>query len=59
MMVVWAVDRPRSANISTMSLKLSLKRRYHRTHRMMTSRSNCRPLGRSSKPRNLAIAPPS
>src|ERR1700752_5410649 len=58
MMVVWAIDRPRSSIISTRSRKLSLKRRYHRTHRTMTSRSKCRPLNRSSKPTNLATAPP-
>jgi len=57
-MVVWAIDRPRSPIISTRSRKLSLKRRYHRTHRTMTSRSKCRPLNRSSKPKNLATAPP-
>ena len=37
----------------------SVKRRYHRTHGMTTSRSKCRPLNKSSTPRNLAIAPPS
>src|ERR1700739_1204896 len=58
MMVVWAIDRPRSSIISTRSRKLSLKRRYHRTHRTMTSRSKCRPLNRSSKPKNLATEPP-
>jgi hypothetical protein len=45
-----ARDRPRSAIISTRSRKLSLKRRYHRTHRTMISRSKCRPLKSSSRP---------
>src|SRR5215470_9164325 len=39
MIVVCAIDRPRSTIISTRSRKLSLKRRYQRTHRMTTSRS--------------------
>src|SRR6516225_3353345 len=34
MMVVCAIDRPRSTIISTRSRRLSLKRRYQRTHRM-------------------------
>jgi hypothetical protein len=45
--VVWASEKPRSAIISTRSRKLSLKRRYHRTHRMMTSRSTWRPANNS------------
>src|SRR5271163_1056294 len=57
-MVVWAIDRPRSAIISTKSRKLSLKRRYHLTHKTMTSRSKWRPSNSSSKPRNPAIALP-
>src|SRR5215471_4892730 len=59
MTVVWAIDRPRSAIISTRSRKLSLKRRYHRTHSTMISRSKCRPSNNSSKLRNLATALPS
>src|ERR1700693_4888521 len=43
MIVVCARDRPRSAIISTSSRRLSLNRRYQRTHRMMTSRSKWRP----------------
>jgi hypothetical protein len=39
MMVVCASERPRSAIISTRSRRLSLNRRYQRTHRRMTSRS--------------------
>src|SRR5215472_7194609 len=39
--------------------KLSLKRRYHRTHSTMISRSKCRPSNNSSKLRNLATALPS
>src|SRR6266403_192825 len=39
MMVVCAIDRPRSAIISTRSRRLSLKRRYQRTHRITMPRS--------------------
>src|SRR5271169_1874473 len=38
---------PRSAIIWTRSRELSLKARYHLTHRMMVSWSKCRPLNRS------------
>src|SRR4029077_5048518 len=38
---------PRSAIIWTRSRELSLKARYHLTHRMMISWSKCRPLNRS------------
>jgi hypothetical protein len=38
---------PRSAIIWTRSRELSLKARYHLTHRMMISWSKCRPLKRS------------
>jgi len=48
MIVVCARSIPRSAIISTRSLKLSLNRRYQRTQRMMISRSKWRPLKRSS-----------
>src|ERR1700735_4811414 len=58
MMVVWAIDKPRSAIISTRSRKLSLKRRYHLTHKTIISRSKCRPSNSSSKPGNPAITPP-
>jgi len=47
---VWTIDKPRSAIISTRSRKLSLKRRYHRTHKTMTSRSKWRPSNSSAKP---------
>src|ERR1700722_16520713 len=57
-MVVWAIDRLRSAIISTRSRKLSLKRRYHLTHSTMISRSKWRPSNSSSKLRNPAISPP-
>ncbi len=46
--VVWAREIPRSTILSTRSRKLSLNRRYHRTQRMMISRSKWRPLKRSS-----------
>src|SRR5580704_3267172 len=59
MIVVYAIDRPPSAIISTRSRKLSLKRKYHLTHNTMISRSKCRPPNSSSKPGNPAIAPPS
>ena len=48
MIVVCASESPRSAIISTRSRKLSLNRRYQRTHRMMISRSKWRPLKSSS-----------
>src|ERR1039457_6407354 len=48
MIVVCDIDSPRSAIISTRSRRLSLYRRYQRTHRMMMSRSKCRPLNRPS-----------
>jgi hypothetical protein len=48
MMVVRASGSPRSAIISTRSRKLSLKRKYQRTHRMMISRSKWRPENSSS-----------
>lgn len=51
--------RPRSAIISTTFRTLSLKRRYHRPHATIISRSRCRPSNGSSKPRNPAVAPPS
>src|ERR1700682_4769521 len=54
-MVVCASDRPRSAIISTRSRRLSLKRRYQRTHRMITSRSKCRPANNPSRLLNLLI----
>src|SRR5271166_4491384 len=38
---------PRSAIIWTRSRELSLKARYHLTHRIMISWSKCRPLNRS------------
>lgn len=47
LLLVCASDRPRSAIISTRSRKLSLNRRYQRTHRMTTSRSKCRPANSS------------
>src|SRR5271156_1957736 len=50
MIVVCAIDRPRSAIISTRSRKLSLKRKYHLTHNTMILRSKCRPSNGSSKP---------
>ena len=37
-------DDARAAIIWTRSRELNLNVRYHRTHRMMTSRSKCRPL---------------
>src|SRR5215831_13740171 len=46
-MVVWVKVMPRSAIIWTRSRELSLKARYHLTHRMMISWSKCRPLNRS------------
>jgi hypothetical protein len=55
MMVVWAIDRPRSAIISTRSRKLSLERRYHLTHSTMISRSKWRPSNSSSKPKNPRV----
>src|SRR6266404_7529156 len=58
MIVVCAIDRPRSAIISTRSRRLSLNRRYQRTHRMMTSRSKWRPLNSSSTLFSLPIADP-
>src|SRR5258706_2950008 len=48
MIVVCARSIPRSAIIATRSGKLSLNRRYHRTQRVMISRSKWRPLKRSS-----------
>jgi hypothetical protein len=54
MIVVCAIESPRSAIISTRSRKLS-----YRTHRTIISRSKRRPSNSSAKPRNLAIAPPS
>ena len=48
MIVVCASESPRSAIISTRSRKLSLYRRYQRTHSTMISRSKWRPLKRSS-----------
>src|SRR6202045_1509133 len=57
-MVVWASDRPRSAIISTRSRRLSLKRRYQRTHRMMTSRSKWRPSNSCSTPISLPMPTP-
>src|ERR1700740_1294066 len=58
MIVVCAIDRPRSAIISTRSRKLSLKRKYHLTHSTMISQSKWRPSNSSSKLRNPAISPP-
>src|SRR5712692_4886320 len=58
MMVVCAIDRPRSAIISTRSRRLSLNRRYQRTHRMITSRSKWRPSNSSSTLFSLPIADP-
>src|SRR5260370_42694130 len=58
MIVVCAIDRPRSAIISTRSRRLSLNRRYQRTHRMMTSRSKWRPSNSSSMLFSLPIADP-
>src|SRR4029077_7619389 len=55
MIVVCAIDRPRSAIISTRSRRLSLKRRYQRTHRMMTSRSKWRPSNSSATAFSLPI----
>ena len=49
MIVVWTRERSRSAIISTKSRSLNLKRKYHRTHRMMISRSKCRPLNSCSE----------
>jgi hypothetical protein len=40
MIIVCASDSPRSAIISTRSRKLSLSRRYQRTHRTMTCSSD-------------------
>src|SRR5579859_6614573 len=57
MTVVCAIDRPRSAIISTRSRKLSLKRRYHLTHNTITSRSKWRPVNSSSTARKPAILP--
>src|SRR5260221_3081223 len=57
-MVVCAIDRPRSAIISTRSRRLSLNRRYQRTHRMMTSRSKWRPSNSFSTLFSLPIADP-
>src|SRR5260221_1585394 len=57
-MVVCAIDRPRSAIISIRSRRLSLNRRYQRTHRMMTSRSKWRPSNSSSTLFSLPIADP-
>src|SRR5450755_2998252 len=56
MIVVCASARPRSAIISTRSRRLSLNRRYHRTHTMMTSRSKWRPSNNSSMLFSLLIA---
>src|SRR5450631_3426817 len=56
MIVVCASGRPRSAIISTRSRRLSLNRRYHRTHTMMTSRSKWRPSNNSSMLLSLLIA---
>src|SRR5690349_19188651 len=58
-MVVCAIDKPRSAIISTRSRKLSLNRRYQRTHRMMTSRSKWRPSNSSCMLFSLPIPTPS
>src|SRR5438445_13328859 len=55
MIVVCAIDRPRSAIISTRSRRLSLKRRYQRTHRMTMPRSKCRPLNSCSTLFSLPI----
>src|SRR5882672_1881986 len=55
MIVVCAIDRPRSAIISTKSRRLSLNRRYQRTHRMTTSRSKCRPSNSSATAFSLLI----
>jgi hypothetical protein len=52
---VWAKAMPRSAIIWTSSRELSLNIRYHRTHRMMMSRSKCRPLKRSCADESSAI----
>ena len=49
------IARPRSAIISTRSRRLSLNRRYQRTHRMMTSRSKCRPAYSFSRSSSLPI----
>src|SRR5207248_2747935 len=57
-MVVCAIDRPRSAIISTRSRRLSLNRRYQRTHKMITSRSKWRPSNSSSKLFSFTIADP-
>src|SRR5262249_34421927 len=46
-MVVWARPMPRSAIIWTRSPELSLKVRYHLTHRTIISWSKWRPLNRS------------
>src|SRR5262245_5877918 len=58
MIVVCAIDRPRSAIISTKSRRLSLNRRYQRTHRMMTSRSKWRPSNSSATAFSLPIGDP-
>src|ERR1700720_1889794 len=55
-LVVCAIDRPRSAIISTRSRRLSLNRRYQRTHRMTILRSKWRPLNSSSAIFSLPIA---
>src|ERR1035438_9509895 len=47
---------PLGAIISTRSRRLSLNRRYHRTHTMMTSRSKWRPSNNSSMLFSLLIA---
>src|SRR6266567_4063413 len=58
MIVVCAIDRPRSAIISTRCRRLSLNQRYQRTHRMMTSRSKWRSSNSSSMLFSLPIADP-
>src|SRR5262245_12784585 len=58
MIVVCAIDRPRSAIISTKSRRLSLNRRYQRTHRMMISRSKWRPSNSSATAFSLPIGDP-
>jgi len=55
MIVVCASDNPRSTIISTRSRRLSLWRRYQRTHRIMISRSKCRPSNIPSRPLRLLI----
>lgn len=56
MIAVWVIERQRSPIISKRSRSLSLKRRYHGTHRVMTSRSKCRPSDCSPELSNLAVA---